>query len=979
MVLRRLRQMARRAGKRRLDRAAFDHINSSHNDSHQNLQLETLETRVLLTTMPGTELTLFSEDPVLEPLQNITVDVGQDSTITVNDTLSLNATFSDADPDLSYTATVDWGDGSPVEPVTVQFDSAQQSSLTVTIDYSLDTNDFFDTQAKRDLIQSAADDIANRFSDTLDAIQPSGNNTWAATFTHPGTGQSHQVNNLSIAANEIIIYAGGRNLSSLGVGGPGGFSASGNQAWFDILIARGETGGLLPSPTDYGKWGGVVTFDSGSSDWFFGSDISGIGNNQDDFYSVALHEIAHVFGIGTSDSWDELIVGGEFVGENTVAEYDGIGNVPIDSGQGHFAEGVTEGGVEVAMDPTLLVGTRKELTALDIAAFDDIGWDILPLNNTGTITGSHTYTEVNTFNVTVTLEDENNESFNDSLNVTVDPVVLPEVNVVAGISAEETDQVPGEFTFTRSGSTDDPVTIFYTISGSAENDTDYTQINNSIIIPTGLSSTKLFITPVDDEIVEGNETVQITILANANYEIGDGDDDLITIIDNDTPPVPLGFIGGFVFSDGNGDSIFGKKELGLENVTLELFLDVNGDGLLDGGDTSLAVNTSDSIGFYSFQGLEANNYIVDVTDLNNVLTDLTNSSGNDPLAIVLGDDEVKDEIDFGYFDEDELVFGIVNPGDKPVKKEFRGVTYSLKGPGSGQIILDGTDTDIQITGSSEKSKAKFQVGKGQQAEIRNISILNGAIGSVDMKGADLTGDYFSQGSTGKFVAKDIDANHIFNIGLGTSAKASFSLQAQSVFDTEINSLIPIKSIKVATWEDNDTDQDSITAPWIGSISSANHFQADVTVTDNAVKSALKKLSVAKIMANLTIRSAGNVGSVTAGAMDNVSLFVGVDNSLDTLPTQLADFIDQEVTLGKVQLKGVSGVDDNFKNSRVAGFAIKSVKLGSVASENSGDVFGFAANTIGSIGYQVGETTFNVKKLSGPSNPIISDDFNILAL
>lgn len=48
---------------------------------------------------------------------------------------------------------------------------------TVLIDYSLDTNNFFNTDAKRVLLQSAADALGSRLTDSLTAINPSGGNT----------------------------------------------------------------------------------------------------------------------------------------------------------------------------------------------------------------------------------------------------------------------------------------------------------------------------------------------------------------------------------------------------------------------------------------------------------------------------------------------------------------------------------------------------------------------------------------------------------------------------------------------------------------------------------------------------------------------------------------------------------------------------------------------------------------------------------
>src|SRR5438067_96432 len=110
-------------------------------------------------------------------------------------------------------------------------------SLAVQIDYSLDTAGFFSDPARKNVLQLAADTIAAQLNDNLLDITPGGGNTWAATFTHPGTGAPASVNNRTIPANTFLLYAGARPLggvtNELGEGGPGGFSASGTQAWLD--------------------------------------------------------------------------------------------------------------------------------------------------------------------------------------------------------------------------------------------------------------------------------------------------------------------------------------------------------------------------------------------------------------------------------------------------------------------------------------------------------------------------------------------------------------------------------------------------------------------------------------------------------------------------------------------------------------------------------------------------------------------------
>jgi len=248
---------------------------------------------------------------------------------------------------------------------------------SITVDYSFDTQGFFDDPAARAALDAVAAEISSTLGDSLEAIVPSGSNSWTQRFSHPGTGVSGDfVSNPTVAADEIVVYAGGRSLGSsvLGEGGPGGFSASGNQAWFDTIRQRGETG--VANDTDFAPWGGSVSFSS-DVNWHFGESTSGLDFDEFDFRSVALHEFYHVLGFGLASSWTSQISNGTFTGAASVAEFDGIGNVPLTPGLSHIAEGTTDGGQEVSLDPSITAGTRKFATDLDRAVLDDIGWDIV--------------------------------------------------------------------------------------------------------------------------------------------------------------------------------------------------------------------------------------------------------------------------------------------------------------------------------------------------------------------------------------------------------------------------------------------------------------------------------------------------------------------------------------------------------------------------------------------------------------------------
>lgn len=275
-------------------------------------------------------------------------------------------------------------DSAEVAPLEMLEERLLPAALTIVIDYSYDTNNFFDTQEKRDLFQLAANTYAARIVDNLTAITPSGSNTWAAEFTDPATGETVQKANLLVPTDTIVVFAGGRDLDdlTLGVGGPGGYTASGSGTWLATVNRRGQSNAALSRPTDFGPWGGSVSFDTTGTDWFFSTTTVGLGPDQADFLSVASHELGHILGFGTSNSFDNLVVNGRFTGPKAVAAYDYQGNPPLASDLSHWAEGTLDESQETAMDPSISLGTRKLLTDLDWAALDDLGWTLTTATST---------------------------------------------------------------------------------------------------------------------------------------------------------------------------------------------------------------------------------------------------------------------------------------------------------------------------------------------------------------------------------------------------------------------------------------------------------------------------------------------------------------------------------------------------------------------------------------------------------------------
>ena len=96
----------------------------------------------------------------------------------------------------------------------------------------------------------------------------------------------------------------------------------------------------------------------------------------------------------------------------------------------------------------------------------------------------------------------------------------------------------GQYQISRTGLTTSSLTVFYTVSGTATNGSDYSQLSGSVTIPAGRSSVTLSVNPIDDAQSEGTETLILTLAARSNYSI---DTTLaaatVTIEDNDAGTV----------------------------------------------------------------------------------------------------------------------------------------------------------------------------------------------------------------------------------------------------------------------------------------------------------------------------------------------------------------------------------------------------------------------------------------------------------
>ncbi|MDE2445706.1 MAG: hypothetical protein KGO94_05980 [Alphaproteobacteria bacterium] len=131
------------------------------------------------------------------------------------------------------------------------------------------------------------------------------------------------------------------------------------------------------------------------------------------------------------------------------------------------------------------------------------------------------------------------------------------VTIANGVTGNEAGPTSATFTVTQSGVSTTATTVSYSVSGTATSGLDFTAPSGSVTIPAGSTTATITIPVIDDAVVEGNETLIVTLTGIssglgtlgatlvANNSITDNDSATITIANtsgsNETAGAPAVF------------------------------------------------------------------------------------------------------------------------------------------------------------------------------------------------------------------------------------------------------------------------------------------------------------------------------------------------------------------------------------------------------------------------------------------------------
>jgi|GEM_PF-2490781 len=277
------------------------------------------------------------------------------------------------------------------------------------------------------------------------------------------------------------------------------------------------------------------------------------------------------------------------------------------------------------------------------------------------------------------------------------------------------------------------------------------------------------------------------------------------------------------------------------------------------------------------------------------------------------------------------------------------VTFNLSGGGWGEIS-DTNFNRIMLYETTEKSAFTIKTTGARRTSVGDI-IAEGPLKSILAGTTDFRGDISVNGSLGTLTANNTAESH--NVIIDGS----------------------IKSVKVAG---------TLSGEWacaaIKSISAGKVVGANLVLSqkpDTKIP-ALGNLTVKGWIDSSQILSAGNISTVTAGAMINSTCFAGVADDVSGLPDPAADINYAEpAAIKKIAVKGIKGEEYCFINSNIAAAQILSASLAYLENNNDGVPFGLSAGLIKALKIKDVNGTQSWKNLDNPADaPVLSGDAEI---
>lgn len=203
-------------------------------------------------------------------------------------------------------------------------------------------------------------------------------------------------------------------------------------------------------------------------------------------------------------------------------------------------------------------------------------------------------------------------------------------------------------------------------------------------------------------------------------------------------------LGDRIYLDANVSGGEDVGELPIPNVTVALIADTNGNGIWDIGELPIATDITDANGNYLFTGLGNGDYVVAVTNSNNVLSGMTNTADPDgglngySGETISGADDLTQ--DFGYAPDGHTATDAII-GDLVFLDADRDGTYSADDSGlEGIDVLLYNSSNVFVGSTTTDVNGNYLFGglpaDTYSVEIGTASLPTGLSNNVDPDGGN---------------------------------------------------------------------------------------------------------------------------------------------------------------------------------------------------------------------------------------------------
>ena len=349
---------------------------------------------------------------------------------------------------------------------------------------------------------------------------------------------------------------------------------------------------------------------------------------------------------------------------------------------------------------------------------------------------------------------------------------------------------------------------------------------------------------------------------------------------------------------------------------------------------------------YLLADVDATDQVAEVSEVNNL------AATDDPFAVVW---------QFG------TVGARTNVPLTVADPDGTNVTFRLTGNGgTGTVSVGAEGLDVQLAGTDERSSvsirpAGWNAGGNGEADIGDVTIGDPgdpadrtSLGRFTGYRTDLHGDFLATAGVGWITLDDIIGDASLTLQ-NQPDDMTLTLRADRVSDFSIDSAIPIQTLSVADWLDTGGADDTLTAPSVAYLYAngswwdgvAGTVQANITLTD--ADATLRYANITGWFDGAALRTAGNLGYLRVGGLQNALVFAGIEAAVTDLPDAAGDF-NAARTIQSLTVSGVTGAAHSWLNSNVAADHIVRVSAVNIDYDNNGTDHGLAANTLGSLTY-----------------------------